>query len=355
MPDKFFRKELKSFRSLNSMKLPKPLKVLPKIIAIFIILLIAILFITPWVQTSKGFGYIIASDPNDRAQDISAPINGRIKKWYVKDGSVVKEGDKIVEIVDNDPMIIDRLKAERDAKWRKLNVAKIASQTSLLNYQRQEELFKKGLSARIEYEEAKIEYKKLLASEESVTSELAESETKLSRQQNQIVYAPKDGTILKLLSGDNATVVKQGDKIATFAPNLSDPAIELYVSGNDIPLIREGRIVRIQFEGWPVIQFSGWPSIAIGTFEGVVSAVDASVSENGYFRVIVRKAKNTHWPDNRFLRHGGKVYGWILLNEVRLGYEVWRQLNNFPPVFDQQNVDVQTYYYGKIYDIGGKK
>ena len=31
------------------------------------------------------------------------------------------------------------------------------------------------------------------------------------------------------------------------------------------------------------------------------------------------------------LRLGGKVRGWVLLNEVRLGYEIWRQLNYFPP------------------------
>ncbi len=137
-------------------------------------------------------------------------------------------------------------------------------------------------------------------------------------------------------------VVKSGDKLATFAPNLSDPAIEIYVSGNDIPLIMEGRKVRLQFEGWPIIQFSGWPSIAIGTFGGVVSSVDSSISENGKFRVIVKKDKNEKWPDERFLRHGAKAQAWILLNNVSLGYEFWRQLNSFPPSFDNELKAVQT-------------
>jgi hypothetical protein len=111
--------------------------------------------------------------------------------------------------------------------------------------------------------------------------------------------------------------------------------VEIYVSGNDIPLIAEGRKVRLQFEGWPVIQFSGWPSIAIGTFAGVVRSVDSSISENGKFRIIVKKSPGEEWPEQRFLRHGAKVYGWVLLNNVSLGYEIWRQLNSFPPSFDK--------------------
>lgn len=336
------KKDFEPFINFNNINTPKPLKVLPKIILTFLSLITLILIVTPWQQTSKGFGHIIATDPNDRAQNISAPINGRIKKWYVKDGSVVKKDDKLVEIVDNDPLILERMRSERDAKKRKFEVTQIASQTSKLNYQRQEELFKKGLSSRRDYEESKIEYKKLLATEESAASELAESETKLSRQENQIVFAPKDGVVLKVLAGDSATAVKTGDKLATFAPNLSDPAVEIYVSGNDIPLIIEGRKVRLQFEGWPIIQFSGWPSIAIGTFGGVISSVDSSISENGKFRVIVKKDKNEKWPDERFLRHGAKSQAWILLNNVSLGYEFWRQLNSFPPSFDSEIKATQT-------------
>lgn len=333
--NKFTKNDFESFTNLNKIKLPRPLKVLPKIILVFLGLAIFILVLTPWQQTSKGLGHIIATDPNDRAQNISAPINGRIKKWFVKDGSAVKKDDPLVEIVDNDPLILERIRSERDAKKRKFQVTQMASQTSKLNYQRQEELFKKGLSSRRDYEESKIEYKKLLSTEESAASDLAESETKLSRQENQIIYAPKDGVILKVLAGDSATVVKSGDKLATFAPNLSDPAVEIYVSGNDIPLIVEGRKVRLQFEGWPIIQFSGWPSLAVGTFGGVISSVDSSISENGKFRVIVKQPEGEKWPDQRFLRHGAKAQAWILLNNVSLGYEFWRQLNSFPPSFDE--------------------
>ena len=37
-------------------------------------------------------------------------------------------------------------------------------------------------------------------------------------------------------------------------------------------------------------------------------------------------------PDNRYLRQGVRANGWVLLKQVPLGYEIWRQLNGFPPV-----------------------
>jgi len=328
--------ENKEFSALNKIKISRPLEILPKIILTSFIILLLLLIFTPWQQTSKGFGYVIAINPNDRAQTINATVDGRVNKWFVQDGQSVKEGDKLLELIDIDPMALSRVKSQRDAYQRKLEIAKIAASTSKINYERQADLFKQGLSSRKDYEYAKIEYKKLLSAYETSVSEFSESEVKFSRQESQIIYAPKDGTVLKLLSGNSSTIVKAGDKIATFAPNLEEPAVELYVSGNDIALIYPGRKVRLQFEGWPAVQFSGWPSVAIGTFGGVVASVDAAASENGRFRIIVKRDGDEKWPDARFLRHHAKSYGWVLLNQVSLIYEIWRQINNFPPIFDEQ-------------------
>jgi RND family efflux transporter MFP subunit len=333
----------KDFYTYHKIKLPNPIKILQKLMIVFFLLTILILIFTPWRQTSRGFGYVIALDPNNRAQNINATVNGRIKQWFVSDGSKVKAGDKLVEIIDNDPLIIERLQAERNAKQRKYEVAKIASETSKLNFDRQNELFAKGLSSKKNVEDAKIEYKKLLSQTESASAEIAESSIKLARQESQLIVAPRDGIILKVLASDSSTIVKAGDKIASFAPILQDPAIELYVSGNDIPLIYKGRKVRVQFEGWPAIQFSGWPEMAIGTFGAIISSVDSAVSENGKFRVIATKDPDEDWPESRFLNHGAKVYGWVLLNQVSLGYEIWRQLNGFPPDFDK-NLKNSSYY-----------
>ena len=126
-------------------------------------------------------------------------------------------------------------------------------------------------------------------------------------------------------------MVKQGDQLAVLVPDTGTRAVELWVDGNDVPLITPGRHVRVQFEGWPAVQFVGWPSVAIGTFGGTVAFVDATDNGQGLFRLVVLPDESAEWPEARYLRQGVRANGWILLNQVRLGYELWRQFNGFPP------------------------
>jgi hypothetical protein len=55
----------------------------------------------------------------------------------------------------------------------------------------------------------------------------------------------------------------------------------------DVPLIQEGREVRLQFEGWPALVFSGWPSTSVGTFGGTVKVIDRVDSKGGEYRMLV--------------------------------------------------------------------
>lgn len=340
-------------KALNLIETPNWIKTLAKVLLSFVLLAFILLLITPWQQTSQGGGKIIALDPNDRVQDISSPVKGRIQKWYVTDGSKVKEGDPIVEITDNDPNFITRLRIERDATFKNYEAKKIASETALLNYERQKDLFEQGLSSRVTFEKAKIEYKKLLSEEAQAAAKLASSEVKLSRQERQLVKAPRDGTILRVLHGSGNVIVSEGDNLAVFVPISLSQSVEIYIQGNDLPLVYPGRKVRLQFEGWPAVQFSGWPSVAIGTFGGVVKVVDPSVSKSGKFRVIIVPDGDEVWPDQTYLRQGTRVYGWILLNTVTLGYELWRQFNGFPPALDNEPVLVEPLNQGQ--SKGSKK
>jgi len=57
-------------------------------------------------------------------------------------------------------------------------------------------------------------------------------------------------------------------------------------------------------------------------------------SVNGHFRIIVgQDPDDLPWPDEHFVRLGAAARGWVLLDTVRVGYEIWRRLNNFPPNF----------------------
>jgi hypothetical protein len=171
--------------------------------------------------------------------------------------------------------------------------------------------------------------------------ELLEIEGKASQFSRRRVEAPKDGIIFRLHASENAEMLKEGDPLFTIVPATTEPAVELWVNGNDMPLVNVGREVRLQFEGWPAIQFSGWPSVAVGTFAGEVVALDSTDDGKGKFRVLVRPKTLTDWPSENYLRQGTRTNGWVLLNEVALGYEIWRNLNGFPPSVSEEPKDAK--------------
>ncbi|WP_164100705.1 HlyD family secretion protein [Candidatus Laterigemmans baculatus] len=166
----------------------------------------------------------------------------------------------------------------------------------------------------------------------TLRKEMRDLEIKRSELDRLVIRAPRDGKIFRLPVFERGQAVKEGDYLLTLVPDFTEPAVELWVAGNDMPLVRPGDHVRLQFQGWPAVQFSGWPSVAVGTFAGEVIQVDPADDGQGNFRVVVGPTAEEDWPDDRYLRQGVRANGWVMLRTVSLGYELWRQMNGFPPV-----------------------
>lgn len=382
------------------------------LVIVFVVLAGALAYL-PWQQNISGSGRVIARAPLERQQTISAPVDGRVIKWHVTEGAKVREGDPIVDVSDNDPSVLDRLRAElSDARERQqslasriagleasrenalaaassrigmalervrgaergLDAAEAALVAAKLNYDRQELLHKRGLTptrnvevARMENDRAVAEversrnalnaaredHKASLADREKVVADyralvddanasrasasgaVRPIETRLARQSTQSIRAPRDGVILRLLAQPGSELLKAGEPVAILIPDTREAVVELWVDGNDMPLLSQGDPVRLQFEGWPAIQFVGWPSVAVGTFGGRVTLLDATDDGTGRFRVLVSPdEKDEAWPDSRYLRQGVRTNGWVLLREVKLGFELWRRFNGFPPTLN---------------------
>ncbi len=235
--------------------------------------------------------------------------------------------------------------AESDAKVRELK-AEISAANSELEAKRRERSAKEreyqakvdsadatlrkaqGDVAKTESDRAKAEGEVTKAEKE-----LLDAQVKLARQRDsQLIRAPRDGYIMNLLAYQGGEFVKEGDPLFTLVPSTESRAVQIWVDGRDAPLIEPGRHVRLQFEGWPAVQFSGWPSVAVGTFGGRVDLVDASDDGKGRFRVlVVPDHTDATWPRGQYLRQGVRANGWVLLDRVPLWYEMWRQINGFPP------------------------
>jgi multidrug efflux pump subunit AcrA (membrane-fusion protein) len=406
----------------------KPRTSWPKATAIVVVAALAstvALGFAPWQQSVFGTGNVVALAPMERQQRIDAPVDGRIVKWHVTEGSRVRKGDPVAEMADLDPSLPARLQMEKNAALERIRaiaereqhleerVSELdqslkneiaaaefrveqaqdrirASQQSLdaatakqtvatKNLERHRVLYPKGLISKRQLEVAEADkdtadaelkraraqldesrnflrtveaerartintgralIRDARAGRESALSELALArqalqpvEMRLSRQATQIIYAPADGVIFRLAVQPGGAVVKSGEEIASIVPDVSSVVVELWVDGNDMPLISPGRKVRLQFEGWPAVQFVGWPSVAVGTYGGVVQLVDPTDDGKGKFRLlVVPDAEDLQWPSGQYLRQGVRTKGWVLLNNIAVAAEVWRQINGFPPV-----------------------
>lgn len=188
----------------------------------------------------------------------------------------------------------------------------------------------------IEIKNRDAQNKKLEADKElqTIVKDLSDLEVKRQEFARLSITAPRAGYIQQWFGVERSDTVKEGDQLFMLVPQTSELAVEMTVNGNDMPLIQLGDKVRLQFEGWPAVQFvHGWPVAAIGTFGAEVNRVFPTDDGKGNFRIFLTPDKHLtqdrDWPDN--LRQGVRTNGWVLLREVPLGYEVWRQINGFPP------------------------
>lgn len=179
----------------------------------------------------------------------------------------------------------------------------------------------------------------------AVTSKLQNQFSNYSaRQKLYYVTAPQSGYITQTLKKGIGETIKEGADIATIMPANYDVAVEIYAMPQDLPLLSFEDEVQIRFDGWPAIVFSGWPEASTGMFTGEIVAIDKHISTNGYYRVLISpNDPDKPWPTELSIGTGASAF--ILLNNVPIWYETWRQLNGFPADYyrsgNENNKDVK--------------
>lgn len=427
-------KEMPPYESFDSIyKVHRNNSVKKWLIAILAALILALFL--PWTQNIKAKGTVTTLRPEQRPQEINNIIAGKVVKWYVKEGDVVKEGDTILQLgevkVDYmDPELLQRTQDQLDAKSLsvegyknkaataqtqagaltqgrdlKLNQLDIKQKQQVLKVQsdsmdlaavmneltvskRQIDAAKimldSGVISLVDFERRKVSYQNALAKKLGAENRLLQSKQemlniaiekngtiqdytdKISKAEgdkfsslssvattegdiaklkniyasydmrNQLYYvrAPQSGQIVQAKKAGIGEILKEGDLIVEIIPNHFDYAVEMYIDPVDQPLVNKGQKVRFVFDGFPAIIFTGWPEASYGTFAGVVTAVENNTSKDGKFRVLVQEdTADRPWPKQ--LRLGGAASCIALLKDVPVWYELWRNINGFPPDYYQ--------------------
>ena len=254
-----------------------------------------------------------------------------------------------------------------------VRAATIDSSTSLTQLQRQQTMYDQELTRLTDLENARVKYQNAIArlqekrqalqaaqielnavsldygekiakarSEQASTmAEIGEGSADVAKlRQNvqnleirngfYVIRAPQNGTIIRAARAGIGEQLKEGETVVTIMPAAAQQAVALMVKAMDVPLLSKGRKVRLQFDGWPALQFAGWPSVSVGTFGGVVAVIDRTPGATGDFRMlVVPDTTQDPWPKQ--LRFGSGVLGWAMLDQVKVGFEIWRRINGFPP------------------------
>lgn len=392
--------------------------------------LLIIMFL-PWTQNIRSRGMVTSLYQEQRPQELNTIISGRIVKWHIKEGDMVKAGDTIVELAEVkddylDPQLLTRTREQLTSKkeavegykgkvstierqLQALEQARILKMAELENkiqqqqfkirsdsmdliaatndfgikkeqFRRQQVMYDSGLVSLALLEQRNQAYQESMAKRTSAEiklsnarqellrlrlewngeqqqylekiskaegdryqslSQIASGTGDIAKMENQymnynirngqyIVRAPQDGQVIKARKQGINEIIKEGEMLVEIVPSTPKLAVELFVKPVDLPLVDTGQNVRFIFDGFPAIVFSGWPQASYGTFSGKIIAVERSVGTNGLFRILVTEQPGEKkWPME--LRMGTGASGIALLKNVSIWYELWRNINGFPP------------------------
>lgn len=294
---------------------------------------------------------------------------------------------KIKQLDNKTSQLRNKLKAEQ----AELNAVENELKLSKDQYERQQKMYNEGLVSQTELQKRNISYQNSLSKKIVTENKLAQTQqefTNISLEQNNVVQdyaekisktegdryqsytqiasgegemaklknqvvnytirngmyiitAPQDGQIVQAKKSGIGEILKDGEKIVQIIPKKTDYAIEIFVKPIDLPLIEVGQKVRFVFDGFPAIVFSGWPEGSYGTFGGTVVSYENNIGVNGKFRVLVIEDKqDKKWPGQ--LKIGGGAQAIALIKEVPIWYELWRNINGFPPDYYKANVQQET-------------
>ena len=275
-------------------------RILARVLAIGVLLVVAAVFVMPWQQSVRGTGRVIAFNPLDRRVNIEAPVEGRVKRMYVVENQLVRRGDPIAEIQDNDPNLLANLRLQHDAAVARRAAAaqriedlqqQVASQelakvqaidaakqrvsaeefvyeTNRINEARMSQLVETGDVSQRNYELSKLaldssranlaaakavlertgrEYDATVsginASRRSAEGDVASADrdmaivdTQLGKTAQQAVVAPRDGIVLSVSATEGA-YLKPGSSICVVIPDTDARFVEAWVDGMDMPLL----------------------------------------------------------------------------------------------------------------------
>lgn len=269
----------------------------------------------------------------DSIDFVAANTNVKIATTqYNRTLTLQKEGLKAVKDVEEKRLKLQETDAKRISQENKL----LGSKNEILNAQLELSRIQVAFTDKISKAQSEMYTAKSAGYNAQAQVSKLENSNSNYKVRNSLLYvtSPQNGYINKAVKGGIGGTFKTGEDLVGIMPANYELAVETFVRPIDLPLLHLDEKVRVQFDGWPAIVFSGWPTISYGTYGAKVVAIERFISPNGKYRVLLAPdAKDHPWPE--VLRVGSGAKTIALLEDVPIWFELWRQLNSFPPNYYQ--------------------
>lgn len=266
---------------------------------------------------------------SDSAELNSANLNYKTAlDQYNREQQLYEEGIKSLTSLEDKKVKMQEGQAKQQASENKLRISRNRYLNAILEITSVEASYNDKISKAISEKNSALSY--VNEAENKLTKFQIETTNLELRQSFYVVRAPRDGYIVRAIKSGIGEILKEGDALLTIMPENPQMAAEVYIEASDVVLLQKGEKVRLRFDGWPALVFSGWPDASLGTFGGVVKVIDNVNSYGNKYRIlVVPDPDDIEWPKE--LRLGSGVYAWAMLKEVPVWFELWRELNGFPP------------------------
>ncbi|UYW00752.1 efflux RND transporter periplasmic adaptor subunit [Flavobacterium agricola] len=228
---------------------------------------------------------------------IASEVSGEIIELPVKEGQQVKKGDLLVRInPDLYQSGVNRAEATLSTSKAGLQQAEAQLKEAKLNYDRNKQLFAKGVISKSEWDKVVSTYEVAVAAKQSSyynvqssTATLTESRDNLRRT---TIYAPSDGTISKLSVELGERVMGTQGMSSTELlriANLNNMEVEVDVNENDIVKVNIGDRANIEVDAYAKKKFKGTVTSISNS-----SADATSADQVTNFKVKVRIDKDSY-------------------------------------------------------------
>ena len=238
---------------------------------------------------------------------LSSEVSGEIIELPIVEGEQVKKGDLLVRVnPDIYQSSLSRTQAALQNVRAGLNQAEASLKEAKANYDRNQQLYEKGIISKADWDKVISSYEIAQANRQSAYFNVQSSAATVNEAKDNLnrtnIYAPMSGTISKLdvELGERVVGTQQmaGTEIMRVA-NLTNMEVEVDVNENDIVKVNIGDSTIVEVDAYLKKQFKGLVTEIANSADGVLTSdqvtnfkVKVRILEESYKGLLKGKGEN---------------------------------------------------------------